>query len=282
MLLPSVVSVALLVFSILSAGRAVRRSISAETDRKESRVARVGLKVICPALHRAWSRNQLNRNPIGWLEQRTWTARTMQWGWLAVIIAVYGLLTGNLTDLHFLNGFGSGHRLLGWGLLVALGMTAAGSFRRERENGMLSLLLITPLTSSQIVMGRVKGLWGQIRWATVLFVGGWIFLRGLFDEWFDYYWMFFFAVSYLTLPITGLFCSLWRKTYFAAVVWTAVLGILYPLILAFMWSLIVLLLFGFRNFWPTALVVAALVQIGIACIRGRELIGKLDKRSFSF
>jgi len=93
--------------------------------------------------------------------------------------------------------------------------------------------------------------------------------------------MLFFTVSYLTLPVTGLFCSLWRKSYFAAVVWTVFLGILYPLAMAFLWALIVMLLAGSRNFWPIALVVAALVQIWIAWIRGRELVRKLQARTFA-
>jgi ABC-type transport system involved in cytochrome c biogenesis permease component len=268
--------------SVVWTGLVVRRSIRSESNRENSRVVCFGLRVMFPALHRAWSRKRLNRNPIGWLEQRTWTARMLQWGWLAIIIVVYAVIAANLGDWRSRYHFGQGHRLLGWGLLAALGMTAAASFRRERENGILALLLITPLTPNQIVMGRVIGLWAQIRWATVLFVGGWIFLQGVFERWFDYYWMFFFAVSYLTLPVTGLFCSLWRKTYFAAVLWTVVLGIIYPLMLALMWSVALVVLFNTRNFWPTALVVAALVQIGIACVRGRELISKLERRSFSF
>lgn len=279
MFVPCLASFIFLVLSVMWAGLVVRRSLTSEKSEENSAAVRVGQAVLFPGVHRAWSRRRLEQNPIGWLEQRTWTARTLQWGWLAIIIGLYTVIAGNLS---YNGDFGSWQRLIGWGLLAALGMTAAASFRRERENGMLSLLLITPLTPNQIVMGRVRGLWAQIRWATVLFVAGWIFLQGVSEVWFDYYWMFFFAVSYLTLPVTGLFCSLWRKSYFAAVLWTLMLGIIYPLTLALMWAMIVLLLFGFRNFWPTALVVAALVQITIAYVRGRELIGKLEKRSFSF
>jgi len=49
-----------------------------------------------------------------------------------------------------------------------------------------------------------------------------------------------------------------------------------------MWSVALVLLFRTNEFWPTALIVAALVQIAIACVRGRELITRLERRSFSF
>jgi len=35
----------------------------------------------------AWMLRKLERNPIGWLEQRTWTGRLVTWGWFAVIMS---------------------------------------------------------------------------------------------------------------------------------------------------------------------------------------------------
>lgn len=278
MVIPCTASLVLLAAAVFSSGVVVRRSITSEA-REPSRVVRFGARILFPTLHRNWSRRRLLRNPVGWLEQRTWTARTLQWGWVAIMIAYYGVVAHRLED--WLYDYTGIHGVLGWGLLGALGLTAAASLRRERENGMLSLLLITPLSPSQIVAGRVKGLWTQIRWATVLFIGGWLFLQGFSRASRDWFWMLFFTVSYFTLPVTGLFCSLWRKSYFAAVLWTLLLGILYPLVMAFLWALIIMLLMDERSFWPIALIVSALVQIAIAHIRGRELVRKLESRSFA-
>ncbi|HKQ40647.1 MAG TPA: hypothetical protein VJ063_21445 [Verrucomicrobiae bacterium] len=281
MAVPCAISLLLLLASVVASGLIIRRTITAE-GREPSRVVRIGTTILLPQLFRKWSRRRLQRNPVGWLEERTWTARTVQWSWLAVVISFYLVPPDRWRNSIY--DYTSVHRLIGWGLLAALALTAAGSLRRERENGMLSLLLITPLQSDSIVMGRVKGLWAQIRWATVLFVGGWIYLQGFSRGYLDWFWMLFFTVSYFTLPVTGLYCSLWRKSYFAAVLWTLFLGILYPLAMAFLWTLIIMLVVGgFRGtFWPIALVAAALVQIGIAWIRGRELIRKLESRCFAF
>jgi ABC-type transport system involved in multi-copper enzyme maturation permease subunit len=279
MLLPCALSIALLVSVVTLTGLIVSRRINTESS-TPSRFASFSAKIIFPALYRSWSRKRLLENPVGWLEQRTWTARALQWGWVAIMIAVYSVIAARLDD--WLYELAEIHRVLGWGLLAALGLTAAGSLRRERENGMLSLLLITPLTPDKIVLGRIKGLWGQIRWATALFVGGWIYLQGFSRGYSDYFWMLFFTVSYLTLPVTALFCSLWRKSYFAAVLWTLFLGLMYPFALGLLWSMIVLLLVRPQSFWPTFLIVAALVQIWVAWIRGRELIRKLERRSFAF
>ena len=38
---------------------------------------------------RRWMRRKLERNPIGWLEQRTWSGRLVTWGWFAVLISIY-------------------------------------------------------------------------------------------------------------------------------------------------------------------------------------------------
>jgi hypothetical protein len=279
MLGPCAGSLLVLAGAVTLSGLIVRRSVTAE-DRDRSRVARISTMILLPKLFRKWSRRGLLRNPVGWLEQRTVTARTLQWAWVAVMIGFYSFVAEHLGN--WLYDYTGLHRLIGWGLLAALALTAAGSLRRERENGMLSLLLITPMQTDVLVMGRVKGLWSQIRWATVLFVGGWIYLQGFSHGYLDWFWMLFFTVSYLTLPVTGLFCSLWRKSYFAAAAWTVFLGIVYPLTMAFLWAVIVMLLIQSRNFWPIALVAAAVVQIWIAYIRGRELVRKLESRAFAF
>lgn len=91
----------------------------------------------------AWMRRALDRNPVGWLEHRTWSSRLMMWSWLAVGISVYSEVLSD--DGLFRQAFLSVQSALGFLLVASIALSAAGSFRRERETGVLELLLVSPL-----------------------------------------------------------------------------------------------------------------------------------------
>ena len=80
---------------------------------------------------RRWMRRKLERNPIGWLEQRTWSGRLVTWGWFAVLISIYSTM---LTDRHFFEDANGLQELMAWLLAGSMALSAAGSFRRERRN----------------------------------------------------------------------------------------------------------------------------------------------------
>jgi ABC-type transport system involved in multi-copper enzyme maturation permease subunit len=96
----------------------------------------------------------LDRNPIAWLQEYSWTARLTKWGWLVVVL---------VTEFVLLTNFGA-RRSPFWQplLTVALGLgiafSAVGSFRREQETGLLELLLVTPLSVRQLLGGRFWGI----------------------------------------------------------------------------------------------------------------------------
>ena len=107
---------------------------------------------------RGWMRRKLARNPLGWLEQRRWSGRLVTWSWFAIIISVQSAV---LTDSNFFRSYGGAQAVMAWLLAGSMAASAAGSFRRERETGVLELLLVSPLTTGQIIGGRLRGLWGQ-------------------------------------------------------------------------------------------------------------------------
>src|SRR6185295_6386750 len=88
---------------------------------------------------------------------------------------------------------------LAWLLMISVAATASGSFRRERESGVLELLLVSPLNTWQIIGGRTRGMWAQFFPAVALLVGVWLFVA-TFEQnvrgW-DGVWL---SVSFLTLP----------------------------------------------------------------------------------
>ena len=179
---------------------------------------------------RWWMHRKLEFNPIGWLEQRSWSGRIVMWGWLAVMVSLYATcLTGNyaVQIIHRLQN------IMAWLLLIGLAASAAGSFQRERESGVMELLLVSPVTEAQIISGRVRGLWGQFLPALLLLLAAWAYIH----SWNpapprSFAWVQFFCVAYLTLPVIGLYHSLRWKSFITAFLMTFLTGLLLPLAMA--------------------------------------------------
>jgi ABC-type transport system involved in multi-copper enzyme maturation permease subunit len=96
----------------------------------------------------------LDRNPIAWLQEYSWTARLTKWGWLVVVL---------VTEYVVLTRFDRGRSpywqpLLAVALGLGIAFSAVGSFRREQETGLLELLLVTPLSVRQLLGGRFWGI----------------------------------------------------------------------------------------------------------------------------
>ena len=177
-----------------------------------------------------WMRWELGRNPIGWLERRTWSARLVMWGWTAVVICIYSWLLGSAYP--GMSSFTGLQQALAWLLLLSTAASAAGSFRRERETGLLELLLVAPLTEWQVIGGRLRGLWGTFLPPQLLMIGLWLY--GLVIWQFpedDPMTPLCFVVAYATLPIVGLYYSLACKNYIAAFLSTLLMGIAVPCVL---------------------------------------------------
>ena len=120
-------------------------------------------------------------------------------------------------------------KFMAWLLLGVMAVSAAGSFQRERETGVLELLLVSPLSVGQIIGGRLRGLWGQFFPALIFLLGVWTYLAGLFpDPERDSGMIPFYCSSFLTLPVIGLYCSLRRRNFISAFLFTVFLGLVVP------------------------------------------------------
>lgn len=233
------------------------------------------------AFFHRWLRRKLERNPIGWLEQRTWSGRVIMWAWTAVVVCV---VSAGLGGQNLAVDFGHALNTLSWLIVATLAYLAAGSFRRERETGVLELLLVSPLTSQQIIMGRLRGLWGQFLPAFGLllfswvYVGLWIFVKNL-------EWTIYFATAFVTVPLIGLHFSLANKTAVGAFLLTLVSGVLLPRVLAALLDL----LLGTHSDWLwsserqwSAVAWACVCQVGVAMLFWNSLLWRLERRAFQF
>jgi ABC-type transport system involved in multi-copper enzyme maturation permease subunit len=179
-------------------------------------------------LHR-WMRWKLEHNPIGWLEQRKWSGRLVMWSWVAVLVSFYSMVFSSRG--FFIRGFPDLQATLAWLLLVSVAATAAGSFRRERETGVLELLLVSPLNTRKIIGGRVRGIWGQFAPAVLLLVLVWMF-AATFMQSVRAEEVLWFSIGFLTLPIVGLYYSLAKTHFLSAFLWTMLVGYGFPTLLS--------------------------------------------------
>ena len=117
---------------------------------------------------RRWSRirsRQLDRNPVRWLQSRTWDARVT--GWLLAGAAVLGWRLTTDGDRWMPE---SSIALLRPALMGAVAFAATASFRAERESGALELWLVTPLTPATILRGRLGGLQARFAGAAAVLI----------------------------------------------------------------------------------------------------------------
>lgn len=236
--------------------------------------------VVWISFFRRWMKQRLEANPIGWLEQRTWSGRLITWGWLAVIVSLYSVM---LTDPSFFERTSVPQNLMGWLLVLSLAISTAGSFRRERESGVLELLLVSPIGERTIISGRLRGLWGQFLPAFGLFLLVWSYLahisltRGEDDG-----SIIFYAATFFSMPIIGLYFSLRCRAFMTALLAAVATSVLVPLIagaiFVFWW-----VSFGGAISIPNLAqspVCAAIVEALIAATCWRRLHARLKTRSF--
>jgi len=237
------------------------------------------------------NRGLLNRNPIGWLQRRTWTARVATWGWLGALVSVEAFLVtfNNNVGAASWNDLMEAQPFIAALLGVGVAFSAADSFRRERETGALELLLVTPLTVRQVIVGRLFGLWGQYLPVFVLLIATWWYTTS-WQLWRNvddlapirYGVALIYTSSFLFVPIIGLNQSLRRRNFFAAWLTTFCFGLALPILapLAFLFTVSravhyhgeVLILLAF---------LAATLQTVFAAHAARNVLGNLSERRFA-
>jgi len=194
------------------------------------RVAWLKEKLFTPVLFRPllrrWLGWKLAHNPIGWLEQRSWSGRLVVWSWLAIVVCVYSSLFANFylyqRAFHTLQSF------LAMLLVLTMAISAAGSFRREQETGVLELLLVAPLRERQIIGGRLRGLWTQFMPSVILLFVVWLYCGAFLSSENELLCVLAYGVSFATVPVVGLYFSLAKNNFIAALIWTVLVQLVVP------------------------------------------------------
>ncbi len=223
----------------------------------------------------------LNRNPIGWLQRRTWSARLATWGWVGVVSFVETALISNGPGGPDLREIRDLQLMLAGFVAIGMAFSAANSFRQERESGALELLLVTPLQVRQIIVGRLFGLWGQYLLVFVMLVGMWCYTsswrwpawisgRGtdiLAQAWFMV--LLLLVSTFLLVPVIGLNQSMLRKHFITSWIVTLAYGLV-PQVLLLVTALYAINLGGTPNpsMAPESVHAFLLLAIGLQALFG--------------
>ena len=220
------------------------------------------------------------------------------------MISVYSAALNN-SDVS--NSLDVLQKFMAWLLLGIMAVTAAGSFQRERETGVLELLLVSPMSVGQIIGGRLRGLWGQFLPAFVVLLGIWAYLSTVFPaRQASTGLMELFCGAFLALPVIGLYYSLRCSNFISAFLSTIFVGLAVPFGLPIIISTGIQFLLGINGFYLrdlaapqndnslSALLFYALlrlglspffitlVQLAIAARMGRRLYRDMESRNFAF
>jgi ABC-type transport system involved in multi-copper enzyme maturation permease subunit len=239
--------------------------------------------VVWISFFRRWMKRKLEANPIGWLEQRTWSGRLITWGWLAVIISLYSVV---LSDPGFFQRTSIPQNAMAWMLVISMAISTAGSFRRERESGVLELLLVSPMRERTIISGRLRGLWAQFFPAFGLLLIVWFYLASIsMTRGEEGRAIVFYAVTFCSLPAIGLYFSLRCRTFMTALLATLSTCFVLPFVIGsvfvFWWSSFDMWHGnGSYDFFMAAPWLLMLLQVGIATLCWKMLLARLKTRSF--
>ncbi len=184
------------------------------------------------------SRRALDRNPIAWLHQCSWSARLTKWGWCLGFVLVECVPLNLWSDNASPATWWEVQTYLMLALSLGLTFVAAGSFIKEKENGVLELLLVSPLPLHKLIYGRVLGLWEQFLPSALVIALASVMTQFGFAEWDGYgtssnqenvQFALVVFMGFFTLPFIGLYWSLRLKRLWTAWLLIWVMGGFLPL-----------------------------------------------------
>jgi len=279
------------VLAILIAANRLRKTWM---DQVPSRQQLWLLRIFCtpfvlPTFFRRRMRRKLNRNPIIWLQDYSWSARLSKWGWFLLITIIETFLITTIPGLVLSRFWIRPQSLLIELIGLGLAFSAVGSFRREKLNGALELLLVTPLREIQIIGGRLWGIWTQFFPAVLLLGIIWLFIfqrynfalsEGLEKYAFPVKCLFIL----LCVPIIGFYLSLHRLNFLFGWLITCLLGLVLPSMVRigfllicqkrdYLWASPHFNLLGLCSEWATQLILAVVCFV--------LLFRNLKNRSFA-
>jgi ABC-type Na+ efflux pump permease subunit len=219
-----------------------------------------------------WNKSRtLDRNPVAWLQEYSWTARLTKWGWFVLLLLAVFFVLADASSLR--TGFPQ--YFLTGALALGVSFSAVGSFRREQQTGLLELLLVTPLTVRQLLGGRLWGICAHYLPALGILWFGWTGARLLSPRLQSdplMLVMFPNPLAFVSLMVVGLYLSLSPINFFLAWFFTWVVAFILPLLL-------IIFLGSFAEA-ALAFMLTSFLQVAFAALLWNLLQRKVQERAF--
>jgi ABC-type transport system involved in multi-copper enzyme maturation permease subunit len=170
----------------------------------------------------------LDRDPLGWLHQYSTGMRVSHLGWCGLVLLVESAVMLSPRPWEYFDVAQIGTSLL---LAGAMTLNAVMILRREQENGMLELLLVTPLPVHRILFRECRAFWRKF------FLP--VFLLLALAEWMVRFDMaqrtefdirVFLLVNFFTVPFIGSYGFAQFGNLAGAVFFTALFSLGLPLV----------------------------------------------------
>ena len=126
-------------------------------------------------------------------------------------------------------------------MVLTVVYSASGSFLRDRQNGALELILVTPISTARIICGRLLGIWGMFLLPITIVIGSfayylsfnirrvWISDPPLIHNVDTAFMFFLFPWLTVSFAVIGLHFSLTRNTFVSALVSSLLFGAIMPI-----------------------------------------------------
>jgi ABC-type transport system involved in cytochrome c biogenesis permease component len=173
-------------------------------------------------------------NPVTWLDSRDYTQTAL----LQIVVAAYFILCGffdcgKFRSVISAEMIAAASVAVYYGICLWIAFRAGDRFIQDRQSGALELLLTTPLSTGEIVKGRMRGIHRQFSWAVaILGILAWFLVDAdrIFsqDSWICKAVVLLFPLQTYTLARVGLCQGLKQKGLLQAVLASSLQVLLLP------------------------------------------------------
>jgi ABC-type transport system involved in cytochrome c biogenesis permease component len=117
-------------------------------------------------------------------------------------------------------------------ILLSAALTSARSFRQERQNGVWEMLLVSPLSTRELVGGRLVGIWAPFLPAVAVILVASLWRSGMGDPGDLLIVAGMFSTSLIAVTLIGVCLALRVRNLLVAWLGTCAFGVLWPMVLS--------------------------------------------------